>query len=83
LKATWATGARGVVVAVPPPRELLDAETLVRQAVNDVGDVSGAELTPRLLGRVAELSGGRSLELNVELVVNNARVAARVAAAFS
>jgi pseudouridine-5'-phosphate glycosidase len=83
LKATWATGARGVVVAVPPPRELLDAETLVRQAVNDVGDVSGAELTPRLLGRLAELSGGRSLELNVELVVNNARVAARVAAAFS
>jgi pseudouridine-5'-phosphate glycosidase len=35
--------------------------------------------TPRLLARVAELSGGRSLPLNVDLVVNNARVAARVA----
>jgi pseudouridine-5'-phosphate glycosidase len=30
---------------------------------------------------MAELSGGQSLDLNVELVVNNARVAARVAAA--
>jgi pseudouridine-5'-phosphate glycosidase len=32
---------------------------------------------------MAELSGGRSLDLNVDLVVNNARVAARVARAFS
>jgi pseudouridine-5'-phosphate glycosidase len=32
---------------------------------------------------MAELSGGRSLDLNVELVINNARVAAQVARAFS
>lgn len=79
LRAAWATGARGVVVAVPPPGELEGAEDMVERAVRDLVGVTGPELTPRLLARVAELSGGRSLDLNVDLVVNNARVAARVA----
>ena len=79
LRAAWATGARGVVVAVPPPGELEDAEKIVQRAVRELAGLSGPEVTPRLLARVAELSGGRSLDLNVELVVNNARVAARVA----
>ncbi len=83
LHAAWETGARGIVIAVPPPGELDDAEELVRRAVREMESVSGSDLTPRLLARVAELSGGRSLDLNVELVVNNARVAARVASAFS
>jgi len=68
-----------VVVAVPPPGELEDAEKIVQRAVRELAGVSGPEVTPRLLARLAELSGGRSLDLNVELVVNNARVAARVA----
>jgi pseudouridylate synthase len=83
LSASWATGSRGMVVAVPPPRELEGAEELVERAVKELADVSGPQLTPRLLARVAELSNGRSLDLNVDLVVNNARVAARVASAFS
>ena len=80
LRAAWATGARGVVVAIPPPGELVGAEEMVLRAVGELADVEGPEVTPRLLARMAELSGGRSLDLNVELVVNNARVAARVAA---
>ncbi len=83
LQASWATGTRGVVIAVPPPAELEGAEELVQRAVRELADVSGPDLTPRLLARVAELSNGKSLDLNVDLVVNNARVAARVAAAFS
>jgi pseudouridine-5'-phosphate glycosidase len=83
LHAAWATGARGIVVAVPPPGELDGAEELVLRAVAELGDLSGPEVTPRLLARVAELSGGRSLDLNVDLVVNNAREAARVASRFS
>ena len=79
LRAAWATGARGMVVAIPPPGELVGAEEMVLRAVGDLADVEGPEVTPRLLARMAELSGGRSLDLNVELVVNNARVAARVA----
>ena len=80
LRAAWATGARGVVVAIPPPGELVGAEEMVLRAVGELADVEGPEVTPRLLARMAELSDGRSLDLNVELVVNNARVAARVAA---
>ncbi len=83
LQASWATGTRGVVIAIPPPAELEGAEELVQRAVRELADVSGPDLTPRLLARVAELSSGKSLDLNVDLVVNNARVAARVAAAFS
>lgn len=83
LAASWETGARGVVVAIPPPDELEGAEDLVQRAVRELADVSGPKLTPQLLARVAELSNGRSLGLNVDLVVNNARVAARVASAFS
>jgi pseudouridine-5'-phosphate glycosidase len=82
LRAAWATGARGVVVAVPPPAELEDAEQLARAAAAELRDVAGAGATPRLLARVAELSGGRSLDLNVDLVVHNARVAAQVASAY-
>jgi pseudouridine-5'-phosphate glycosidase len=83
LSASWATGSRGMVVAVPPPRELEGAEELVQRAVKELADISGQQLTPRLLARVAELSNGRSLDVNVDLVVNNARMAARVATAFS
>jgi pseudouridine-5'-phosphate glycosidase len=83
LHAAWASGARGVVVAVPPPSELEGAEELVRRAVEELGGLTGPEVTPRLLARVAELSGGRSLDLNVDLVVNNARVATQVATAYS
>jgi pseudouridylate synthase len=81
LRAAWDTGARGIVVAVPPPAELDKAEELAQRAVRELADVAGSELTPRLLARVAELSGGQSLDLNVDLVVNNARVAAQVASA--
>ena len=82
LRAAWATGSQGVVIAIPPPRELEGAEEIVLRAVNELSGVAGPDVTPRLLARVAELSGGHSLDLNVELVVNNARVAAQVASAF-
>ncbi len=83
IRASWGTGARGIVVAIPPPAELDGAEAMANQAVRELSTMAGAEVTPRLLARMAELSGGRSLDLNVDLVVNNARVAARVAAAFA
>ena len=83
LSAAWASGSRGVVIAIPPPGELEDAEQMVLRATLELADVAGPEATPRLLARVAELSGGRSVELNVDLVINNARVAARVARALA
>ncbi|HLQ60458.1 MAG TPA: pseudouridine-5'-phosphate glycosidase [Candidatus Acidoferrales bacterium] len=83
LGAAWATGSRGVVVAIPPPEELKGAERLVRQAVKEVGEAGGPELTPRLLAWIAQMSRGRSLEVNVRLAVNNASVAGRCAAAWA
>lgn len=83
LRAAWATGARGVVVAIPPPRELEGAQRMAEQAVRELSDVHGGDVTPRLLARMAELSSGRSVTLNVELVINNARTAARVARVYS
>jgi pseudouridine-5'-phosphate glycosidase len=81
LRAAWDTGTCGIVVAVPPPSDLDGAEEMAQRAVRELEGIAGSEVTPRLLARMAELSGGRSLDLNVELVVNNARVAAQVAAA--
>jgi pseudouridylate synthase len=81
LRAAWASGSQGIVVAVPPPADLDGAEEMALRAVRELPDARGAAVTPLLLARVAELSGGRSLDLNVDLVVNNARVAAQVAAA--
>jgi pseudouridine-5'-phosphate glycosidase len=69
-------------MAVPPPAELDGAEEMARRAAEELSGVAGAAVTPRLLARMAELSGGRSLDLNVDLVINNARVAAQVARAF-
>ena len=82
LRAAWETGGRGVVEAVPPPADLEGAEEMARRAAGELDDVRGGSVTPRLLARMAELSGGRSLDLNVDLVVNNARVAAQVARTF-
>ncbi|HKW69625.1 MAG TPA: pseudouridine-5'-phosphate glycosidase, partial [Candidatus Dormibacteraeota bacterium] len=79
LHAIWELGGRGVVIAIPPPAELEGAEEMVRRAVAEIPDAGGAGLTPRLLSRIADLSGGRSVDLNVDLVINNARIAAQVA----
>jgi pseudouridine-5'-phosphate glycosidase len=81
LHAAWETGARGIVVAIAPPAELDGAEEMAQRAVRELAGVEGPEVTPRLLARMAELSGGRSLDLNVDLVVNNSLIAAQVAVA--
>ena len=83
IAAAWETGSNGIVVAVPPPSDLPGAERLAAQASAELSEASGASVTPRLLARIAELSGGDSLALNVDMVINNARVAARVARAFA
>lgn len=56
---------------------------VIRQAIADAErdpDITGHRVTPFLLNRIFELTGGRSLEANVALVLNNARLAARIAA---
>jgi pseudouridine-5'-phosphate glycosidase len=81
--ASWSTGTAGLVLAVPPPEELLGASGLIEQALAEVGDAIGQSATPALLSRIRDLSGGRSVRVNVRLVVENAAVAAAVAAAWA
>ncbi|HOX48309.1 MAG TPA: pseudouridine-5'-phosphate glycosidase [Spirochaetales bacterium] len=90
LKAKWAMGLRGgVVVANPVPEsEAMDPlvidEAIARAlAEAEAEGVKGKEVTPFLLAKVKELTGGESLESNIALVLNNARLAARIAAAYS
>jgi pseudouridine-5'-phosphate glycosidase len=83
VAAAWAVGGAGVVLAVPPPEELAGAPGIVEQALEQVPAATGPEATPLLLSQIRGLSGGRSVEVNVRLVVNNAAVAADCAAAWS
>jgi pseudouridine-5'-phosphate glycosidase len=43
--------------------------------------ITGGAVTPYILGRVADLSGGRTLRANIGLIVNNAGTAGRIAVA--
>jgi pseudouridine-5'-phosphate glycosidase len=79
----------GVLVCAPVPAvdalSLADARTAVKRAIDDASgsDIHGSALTPWLLARVAELTGGRSLLANAALIVNNASVAGRMAVAMA
>ena len=45
--------------------------------------IRGGAVTPFVLGRVAELSSGRTLRTNIGLIINNAQTAARIAVALA
>mgnify|MGYP001811645703 FL=1 len=78
----------GMVVANPIPAEhaLHDDEigVVIDEAIREMGrlGITGKDTTPFLLARIAERTGGRSLAANIELVVNNARLAAEIATAL-
>ena len=66
-----------------PPESGIDVEPLVAEALAQAAEqgVSGKALTPFVLSRLHEQSGGRTLEVNRDLIVANAALAARVAVA--
>ena len=89
MKAKWDLGLRGAVsIANPVPAEdempRAEIDGLIAQALAECDErgIHGKEITPFLLGRIVELSGGRSLETNIALVRANARLGAAVAAAY-
>jgi len=90
MKTKWAMGLEGgLVVAVPIPEEhALDSDEIdgvIDEALTEMQrqGITGKDTTPFLLARTAERTGGRSLEANIQLVLNNARVAARIAGEFA
>ncbi len=89
LHVKWEMGlAGGVLIANPvPPEFQLDA-SVMEQAINDAlaeaerKGIRGKAITPFLLAKIEQLTGGESLTTNIELVCNNARLAGAIAAQF-
>ncbi len=79
----------GMLVANPIPEEFAMPKEVIDKAIDQaIGEceekgIKGKETTPFLLARVAELTGGDSLASNIQLVFNNAKVAARTAVALA
>ncbi len=79
----------GMLVTNPIPEEysmdkaVIDAAIAQALKEADEAGVKGKEVTPFLLAKVVELTGGDSLESNIRLVLNNARLAAQTAAELS
>ncbi len=79
--AHWELGGAGLLLG-NPPQSLVDVEPLIAEALERATEegVSGGALTPYVLAFLHDRSGGRTLEVNRELIVANAALAARVAA---
>lgn len=82
-----AMGRTAVLFVVPPPAATAVANAVIDSAVSEAlaraeaAGISGNEVTPYVLDAIDEATAGRSVDANVELVVNNARCAAAIAVA--
>ncbi len=90
MKAKWDLDLKGgFVIGNPVPDELgMDVEVInqaITQALTEAEDlgIKGKETTPFLLAKIKELTGGDSLESNIELVYNNARVGSQIAVEYA
>ena len=90
LKTKWDLGIEGgVVVAnpIPPEYEMDPAviDSAISEAVKeaDLKGIKGKESTPFLLAKVKEITGGSSLDSNIQLVYNNAVLGAKIAVELS
>lgn len=88
-KAQTALGmTSALLVAVPVPESAEVAAELLQRVLNDAlkeaerNGIAGRGLTPFLLARMSEQSGGATLHANIALLENNARVAAEIAVAL-
>lgn len=79
----------GILVANPVPQEnamsKAQVDMVIDRAVKAASDngIKGKELTPFLLALIKEMTGGMSLDTNVALVLNNARLAAKTAVSLA
>ncbi|PKK99028.1 MAG: pseudouridine-5-phosphate glycosidase [Tenericutes bacterium HGW-Tenericutes-2] len=86
LKAKWELGLHGgVVVANPIPKEFSMDAKIINDAIDQAlveaksSGIKGNEVTPFLLSKIKHITEGSSLESNIELVYNNAKLAAQIA----
>jgi len=90
MSVKWDMGqAGGALIGNPIPKEHSMAKAEIDEAINNAlrqatdRGILGKNVTPFLLDAVKNLTGGRSLEANIHLVQNNAKLAAEIAVAFS
>ncbi len=90
LISKWGAGLKGgVVIANPVPPEFSlpasEMEKTIAKALEEmkVANIKGKESTPYLLKKVKELTAGKSLDTNIQLVLNNAMLAADIAVEFA
>jgi pseudouridine-5'-phosphate glycosidase len=90
MRIKWDLGLRGGIAVtnpVPAEDEMTPAEisALIDRAVAECDErgILGKDITPFLLGRIVELSDGRSLDTNIALVRHNARLGAALAVAHA
>jgi pseudouridine-5'-phosphate glycosidase len=81
-RAHWELVGCGLLLTRPPD-ESLDVDDLIEEALAEAEAqrVRGQELTPFVLARLHERSGGRTLAVNRELAAANAQLAAELAVA--
>lgn len=90
LKAKWNLHLKGgAVIANPIPEEYAMDEDyingIIKTAIQEAEDnnITGKDSTPFLLGKIKELTEGKSLEANLQLVYHNAKVGAEIAVSFN
>ncbi len=82
-------GAAGLLIVQPPPADLAldpdEVDAWIAEGMRDAeaNFVRGGAVKPHLLGYVARVSGGRTLRVNIGLIVNNARTAGAIASALT
>lgn len=78
----------GMVVANPIPEAHAIDSRLINDAINNAvkkakeSGIHGKDTTPYLLNEIKEITGGKSLEANIQLVLNNAKLAAQIACEY-
>ena len=89
MHSKWSIGLKGgIIVANPiPEAHSMDAdliEKIIQTALTDAdkNGIKGKQITPYLLARIDQLTGGNSLASNIELVLNNAALAAQIAVEY-
>ena len=89
LKMKWNLGLKGGALIVNPiPEAYSMDEEFITKVIDDAiseaktKGIKGKETTPFLLAKIKEITGGDSLESNIQLVYNNAKVAALVAVEY-
>jgi pseudouridine-5'-phosphate glycosidase len=86
IKTKWDLGLKGgVLIANPIPEEYALDKAYIDKAIEDAlyeaekRNIKGKEITPFLLDKIKDLTQGKSLKANIELVKNNAHVGAKIA----